>query len=81
MHYKNGREAKENDLVIGLDTYVKKVFVGQAHSLVAGATSCNCQVTVISPGMVSNRCSTIGELYHAEDCLLAIEPLALAPKA
>ena len=80
MHYKNGREAKEGDVAILVD-YSKKVKVGQVHSIVSGSTSCNCQLAVILPGSVSHICATLGEMYHAEDALLAIEPEALKPKS
>ncbi|MCX5699597.1 MAG: hypothetical protein NTX01_07860 [Candidatus Omnitrophica bacterium] len=79
MHYKNGREAKEGDPVVYAD-YNKKVLVGQVHSLNVGATSCNCQIAVVIPGGVMQTCETLDHLYHAEDALLAIDPLALEPK-
>lgn len=81
MHYKNGREAKEGDVVVYVETYPsRRVNVGVIHSLVI-AEGCNCQITKILPGGVSlNNCSSLKELYHAEDALLAIEPEALAPK-
>jgi hypothetical protein len=79
MHYKNGREAKEGDPVITLD-YNRKVVVGVAYNL-RPAEICNCDVAVLIPGGSQQlTCQTVGNLYHAEDCLLAIEPLALAPK-
>lgn len=80
MHYKNGREANEGDPVIYLDSYKKKVVIGRIWSLSAG-TTCNCQVAQIIPGGVTHTCQSLNEMYHAEDALLAIEPLALAPQA
>ena len=79
MHYKNGREAKEGDSAI-LVEYSKKVKVGQVHSITPGSISCNCQLAVILPGSVSHICATLGDMYHAEDALLAIEPGALKPQ-
>ena len=80
MHYKNGREAKEGDAVVYLDTYRKKVKVGQLWSVSPGSETCNCQVAEVVPGGVQHSSQTIGHLYHAEDALIAIEPLAMAPK-
>lgn len=79
MHYKNGREAKEGDVVILIDEYQKKVKVGKIWSLTPG-DSCNCQVAQVILGGVTHECHTLGKMYHAEDALLAIDPLALAPK-
>lgn len=67
MHYKNGREAKDQDPVIGYDEYRKTYFAGVIHSLSAGSTSCNCQVAVPTLGGCMNRCETVGKLVHAED--------------
>ena len=80
MHYKNGREAKEGDAAILVDTYNKKVYVGKIHSLQPACTTCNCQLAVVIPGGVNQMCATLGEMYHAEDALLAIDPTALEPK-
>lgn len=80
MHYKNGREAKEGDPAILLESYSKKIKVGQVHDIQPGSNTCNCQLAVIIQGGVNHLCATLGEMYHAEDALLAIEPLALEPK-
>lgn len=74
MHYKNGREAKEGDVVVYLDEYKKKAKVGQVWSITPGSESCNCQVAQVIPGGVTHSCETLGKMYHAEDALLALEP-------
>jgi hypothetical protein len=81
MHYKNGRLAKEGDPVI-CKGYNGQITVGKIHSLaVEGQTTCNCTVAETVMGGVNQlTCRTIGEMYHAEDALLSIEPLALAPQ-
>jgi hypothetical protein len=80
MHYKNGRAAKESDPVV-CKGYAGQITVGKIHTLIPGSTSCNCTVAEPVMGGVNQlTCRTVGEMYHAEDALLAIEPLALAPK-
>lgn len=79
MHYKNGRPAKEGDPVI-CKGYTGQITVGKIHSLQEGTKTCNCTVAeVIIGGINQLTCRTIGEMYHAEDALLSIEPLALTP--
>ena len=80
MHYKNGREAKNGDPVI-CKGYSGQVTVGKIHTIVPGCDACNCTVAEPVMGGVNQlACQTVGQLYHAEDALLAIEPLALAPE-
>lgn len=74
MHFKNGREAKENDQVICSAGGYGKVLAGTLHSLNAGVTSCNAQLAYAVPGAIYNACVTIGDCYHAEDALAAITP-------
>lgn len=81
MHYKNGREAKDGDTVIYYDTYRQKTFGGVVWAIIPGSNSCNCQVARVVPGLVVNESKTLGEMYHAEDALMAIEPNAIGPKA
>jgi len=79
MHYKNGRLAKEGDPVI-CKGYNGEVAVGKIHSIVAASKTCNCTVAeVVMGGVRQMTCYTVGEMYHAEDALLALE--AAAPKA
>jgi hypothetical protein len=70
MHYKNGREAKDGDQVIGKG-WTGDVITGRIIDLNPGATSCNC--TVVSVLGEPIRCQTVGELYHAADALRAVE--------
>lgn len=68
MHYKNGREAKEGDSVIGKAWVGKqRVVAGTIHSLNAGSQTCNGQVAVSIPGGVVQVCVTVGDFVHAED--------------
>lgn len=48
---------------------------GTLHSLMPGSTSCNAQLAVPLPGGVKDYCVTVGNCYHAEDALNALEPL------
>ena len=82
MHYKNGREAKENDPVIYRPDYPNaKVVAGTIHSLAAdpNCTTCNGQISTAIPGGFLTTCVTVGQCYHAEDALAAITPVILTP--
>ena len=73
MHYKNGREAISGDPVI-LKDFAGNTIVGTIHSLNAGSVSCNATVAVVVPGGVNQfSCVTVGECYHAEDALVALD--------
>lgn len=71
MHYKNGREAKSGDPVVGKN--YNSFFAGVLHSLNAGCTTCNAQVAIPVIGGSTNWCVTVGELYHAEDAFKAVD--------
>lgn len=71
MHYKNGREAKESDPVIGKS--YGRVIAGKIHNLMPGQVSCNCTVAEVTMGGVSQMtCQTVGDFYHAEDAYVEI---------
>lgn len=79
MHYKNGREARNGDTVIGKPQYAASPITGIVQDINPGATSCNC--TVIRPGGMIQSCVTVGEIYHAEDAIEAIEEKTATAKA
>jgi hypothetical protein len=63
MHYKNGREAKVGDRIVGVDSAghpVAGVLV-EAHP---GSTTCNGQVV---PFASPTWCITLGDCLHVED--------------
>ena len=73
MHYKNGREAKNGDPVIGRG-YNNEPVAGTLHSIVPGTESCNCTVAVpVMGGINQLTCQTVGNYYHAEDALQALD--------
>lgn len=83
MHYRNGREARENDKVIAPtwkdeNGKPKNVVAGTLHSLNAACTSCNGQIAYPVPGGTNQACVTIGDCWHAEDAFIAAE--ATLPK-
>lgn len=80
MHYKNGREAKTGDLVIGRN-YTGNVFIGGIFDLNAGAETCNCRVAEQRPGGSDVRHETVGNLVHAEDALACLEATIAPPAA
>ncbi len=67
MHYKNGREAKEGDMVVSLSE--KKV--GILHSTNANSTTCNGRLAVTS---INDPYVTIGECLHVDDVKAATVP-------
>jgi len=75
MHYKNGREARNGDHVIGKFGFNGEVISGVIFAIQQGSQSCNCNVQIIVPGgSYTMTCRTVGELYNAEDAFDAIEP-------
>lgn len=75
MHFKNGREAKYGDPVIGIG-YHGRVIAGVIHNLNPGSTTCNCDVVTVIPGGTQNlTCQNVSNFYHADDAFKAIETL------
>lgn len=68
MHYRNGREAKNGDLIISLDGYGAAVVnaVGVLHSAVAGNDYCNGMIAPIQP---TNKGACLVDCLHIEDVL------------
>lgn len=68
MHYRNGREAKNGDIVLSLDGYGNKVIngVGVLHSAEPGNDYCNGEIAPIQNG-VKGAC--LIDCLHVEDVL------------
>lgn len=68
MHYRNGREAKNGDLVLSLDGYGSAVVnaVGVLHSAVPGQDYCNGSIAPIQP---TNKGACLIDCLHIEDVL------------
>jgi hypothetical protein len=80
MHYKNSREAKAGDPVVGIFEYNSQVYTGVIHSFNPGLTTCNCTVAVVVPGGVNQvACVNVSDLYHAEDAYSAVQNSTLGP--
>ena len=62
MHYKNGREAKAGDKIVGLNN--GNVVTGIIHSLQAGASTCNARV---APTSQSDAYVTLRDCLHVDD--------------
>lgn len=75
MHFKNGREARTGDPVIGPHPFDNKTaLAGVIHNLRSGEI-CNCDIAVpIIGGSMNYKCRNVSNYYHAEDALKAIEP-------
>ena len=73
MHYKNGREAKENDnvLVPGWLPSGNGVLAGRIHSLNAQSDTCNGQVASAVVGGMTSVSVNVKDCVHAEDAMIA----------
>ena len=60
MHYKNGREAKQGDRAVNLESGTG----GLLHDLVAASTSCNARLSPPSPNA---EYVTVGNCLHIDD--------------
>jgi hypothetical protein len=67
MHYRNGREAKNGDIVISLDGYGPIInAVGVLHSAVPGNDHCNGSIAPIQP---SPKAACLCDSLHVDDVL------------
>lgn len=65
MHYRNGREAKNGDLIAQLDSQGKVAAIGVLHSAVPGNDYCNGYMAVFQPANVCAclcDCLTLADL-------------------
>lgn len=72
MHFKNGREVKIGDRVVGRD-YTNNPVAGVVVTTSPGATTCNIGVIPLPPGI---PIYTAGEFLHVDDAL----PVPVTPK-
>lgn len=64
MHYRNGREAKNGDMVVQLSERGKITAFGQLHSAVPGNDYCNGYIaTTAYPGTMACMCDCL----HVDD--------------
>jgi len=68
MHYKNGREAKNGDLVVLIPSYGKPV-VGILYDAVAGNDHCNGKIAPVS---TNDPMPNLKECLHLDDVLAAV---------
>ena len=71
MHYKNGREAHENDQAIF--PLLPKTMAGTLHSFDPNSTCCNAILTVASIEGVLSFGVQINQGFHAEDAFAAAQ--------
>lgn len=64
MHYRNGREAKNGDKVIQIDSYGSVQTVGVLHSAVPGQDYCNGQISQTAPNPIG---ACIVDCLHIDD--------------
>lgn len=70
MHYKNGREAREGDPVVG-KSFNGQPVVGILIDTTAALECCN--GTVVRPLGLPLSCVNVKDFYHAEDAFAALE--------
>ncbi len=71
MHYRNGREAKPGDKVIGINSGVP--VAGILHSLQAGSDTCNARVAQNSG---NDPYVSVKDLIHVDDLPAPVAPAA-----
>lgn len=64
MHYKNGREAKNGDMVLLNPEGYGNPVIGILYNAKAGNNNCNGQIAVIRSGDV---CPNLQEYLHIDD--------------
>ena len=63
MHYKNGREAKNGDMILVKPSYGAP-YVGMLYNAVAGNDNCNGRVAIPS---ITDPCPNLQECLHIDD--------------
>lgn len=68
MHYRNGREAKNGDIVLSLDGYAPRVInaIGVLHSATPGNDYCN---GTIAPIQSVEKGACLVDCLHIDDVL------------
>ena len=69
MHYKNGREAKNGDMVMSIPIYGGAPVIGILYDATAGNDFCNGKLAPISP---YDPCPNLKECLHMDDVLGAL---------
>ncbi len=64
MHYRNGREAKNGDKIVKLDSNGNVISYGVLHSAVPGNDYCNGNIAAIQP---PNDYACMCDCLHVED--------------
>lgn len=68
MHYRNGREAKNGDIVVSLSGYGNQIIngIGVLYNAIAGNDYCNGTIAPIQP---TNMGACLCDCLHIEDVL------------
>jgi hypothetical protein len=76
MHYRNGREAKNGDLVLSLDGYGSAVIngVGVLYGATAGSDYCNGNIAPIQP---TGKGACLIDCLHLDDVLAMLKEKGL----
>lgn len=70
MHYKNGREAKNGDMVVCIPEHGGPPTVGILYNAVAGNDYCNGRIAPVGQG---DACPNLKECLHFDDVKEAIK--------
>lgn len=68
MHYKNGREAKNGDMVMLIPSYGAPV-VGILYNAKAGNDFCNGNIAPVAP---NDPCPNLKECLHIDDVITGL---------
>jgi hypothetical protein len=77
MHYRNGREAKNGDIVIQIGFDGKINAFGVLHSAVLGNDYCN---GLIAPVQPTNVGACMCDCLHVDDLMALVEAAGLAKR-
>ena len=64
MHYRNGREAKNGDKIVQLESNGKICALGILHSATPGNDYCNGGIAIFQP---ANTCACMIDCLHIDD--------------
>ena len=71
MHYMNGREAHNGDLIVYITGYQTKIpYVGRLHNAVAGNNTCNGTLLPLN-GQGGTMTPNLAECVHFDDFMAA----------
>jgi hypothetical protein len=77
MHYKNGREAKNGDMVVMIQGVNSLPIAGILFGATPGINTCN--GNIVTPGVALTHYANLLECLHADDIMKATIPDSTKP--